>query len=892
MSWTRRFANLLRSNRHARDIDRELAFHVGERADDLVAAGMTRELAEHEARRRFGNYGAQKEKTRDAGIFTWLDAMIDDTRYAIRMLRHSPAFTLVTVLSLALGIGANTAIFTLINAVMLRSLPVAHPEELVQLTMPGGQQSFTNPVWEQIRDNQKTFSGAFAYSTMRFNLVTSGEVRYAAGNLVSGDYFRTLGVQPALGRLLSVADDQRGCPSIVVLSEAFWRSAYGGELGVLGKTISLNTRAFQIVGVAQAGFAGLEVGRGTQVFAPICAEPVFRGPNTFLDQRSAWWLTLMARTRPGADPTQVQIALNALAAQAFAATVPQRLRPEQQRNYLKNTLAAAPAAHGVSDLRQKYRRALVVLMVIVGLVLLIACANVANLLLARAAVRRREIAIRVALGAARSRVIRQLLTESVLLSTLGALLGLAVARWGSRLLVTFLSPAGRPIFLDLRLDAMVLWFSVGIAVLTGLAFGLAPAWRAARVAPNAALKANARGIVEGHGRLTAGKALVVAQLAISLTLIIGAGLLLGTFRRISTLDAGFDPADVLIVSLDKPRSGKSNAQQHNEKTAMLERIRSMSGVTSASLSQLTPLGNSSWNEEMVIDGFTPKSDDDAIAFFNEVSDGYFRTMGTPLLVGRDFDGNDRVGTLAVAIINETMARRFYGASNPVGKSFRYRVGTGVSNPIQVIGMVKDAKYQSLREKTLPTAFVPLAQNAELGSDIYLEARIPSGAAAAIPSVKSALEGVDATFQTGFIPFATQVANSLTAERLLASLSAFFGTLALLLATMGLYGVMAYSVARRRNEIGIRMALGAGQRRVARMVVGEVSTLIVIGFVLGVALSLASTRLISTFLFGLKPTDVATFAGSMALLATVALLAAYVPARRAARTDPMEALREE
>ena len=892
MSWTRRFTNLLRSNRHSRDIDRELAFHVGERADDLVAGGMTRELAELEARRRFGNYGAQKEKTRDADIFTWLDATIDDTRYAIRMLRHSPVFTLVAVLSLALGIGANTAIFTLINAVMLRSLPVAHPEQLVRLTMPAGNASFTNPMWEQIRDNQKIFSGAFAYSTMRFNLAESGEVRNAIGNLVSGDYFRTLGVQPLVGRLLSVADDRRGCASIAVLSDAYWRSAYGGDPNILGKSISLNTHAFQIVGVAQSGFAGLEVGRAVQVFVPLCTEPLFHTTVSFLDHRSAWWLTLMARTRPGADATQIQNALNALAGQAFPATVPQNLRPEQQRNYLKNTLAAEPASHGISDLRQKYRRALIALMVIVGLVLLIACANVANLLLARAAMRRREMAIRVALGAARGRVIRQLLTESVLLSTLGAALGLAIARWGSRLLVTFLSPAGRPIFLDLRLDASVLWFSVGIAVLTGLAFGMAPAWRTARVAPNAALKANGRGIVEGNSRITAGKSLVVAQLAISLTLIIGAGLLIGTFRRISSVDAGFDPADVLIISLDKPKSDKSNAQQLSEKYAMLERLRSMSGVTSASLSQLTPLGNGSWNEEMVIDGFAPKSDDDALAFFNEVSEGYFRTMGTPLVAGRDFDGTDRIGAPAVAIVNETMARRFYAGANPIGKTFRHRVGKGLSNPFQIVGVAKDAKYQTLREKTLPTVFVPLRQNAELGSDIYMQARIPSGAAAAIPSVKSALEAVDPKFQTSFVPFATRVADTLTSERLLASLSAFFGALALLLATMGLYGIMAYSVARRRNEIGIRMALGAGQRRVARMVIGEVSTLIVVGFVLGVALSLVSTRLIATFLFGLKPTDAATFIGSMALLATVALLAAYIPARRAARIDPMEALREE
>jgi putative ABC transport system permease protein len=892
MSWARRLFNVLRSNRHSRDLDRELEFHLAELVDELVAAGMTPRDAAAEARRRFGNYGVQKERTRDIDILAWLDSIVDDLRYAVRALAHSPGFALVAILSLALGIGANTAIFTLVNAVMLRSLPVTNPDELVQITMAKDGGTFTNPIWEQLRDRQTVLAGALAYSSFtRFNLAAGGEVQMATGNLVSGDYFHVLGVRPSVGRLLSIADDQRGCAPIAVLSYAFWQMAYGGDPNVVGKMIPLDSHPFRIVGVAQEGFTGLDVGRATQVFAPLCADLVLHGPGSGLDRRGNWWLYVLGRPKPGVTTAQVRAGLGVLAPTIFEATTPPNWRPNEQRDYRSRTFDITPAATGLSSVRNQYRLALMTLMVIVGLVLLIACANVANLLLARAAARQRELAIRVALGAARSRVIRQLLTESLLLSLSAAAVGLVFARWGSRLLVAFLSPAGRPIFLDLGLDTRVLGFSTVVAVLTGLAFGMAPAWRAARLHPSTALKANARGVIEGRHRFSLGTALLVAQVAISLTLLVGAGLLLGTFRRLETVDAGFRADDVLLVSMSRSTL-RGGAPLSNQFTEALTRAQAIPGVTSASLSTLTPLGNSSWNEDMLIDGFTPTSEDDGIAFFNSVSPGYFRTLETPLLAGRDFNTDDRSGAPQVAIVNETLARHFYRTTNVIGRIFRYQAGTTIHGPFQIVGVVKDAKYQTLREETLPTAFVPVAQDSSLGSTMNLELRVSGAAMSVAPRMKALLHDIDPAISLSLTPFATQVDNSLTRERLLATLSAFFGGLALLLATMGLYGVMSYRVARRRNEIGIRMALGAGERRVARMVLGEVTAVVCVGLALGVALAGALTRLLGAFLFGVGATDRATFAGSMALLAIVALLAAYLPARRASRVDPMAALRDD
>jgi putative ABC transport system permease protein len=815
-----------------------------------------------------------------------------DLRYAIRALRSSPGFSAVAILSLALGIGANTAIFSLIDAVMLRSLPVSHPQELLRVTMAAMGGSFTNPQWEQLRDRQDVLSGVFAYGGTRFNLSRGGESRMTTGNWVSGDYFSTLGVGSLLGRTLTRADDRRGCPGVAVLNYDFWRREYAGNPDVLDKTISLDGHPFQIVGVVQPGFSGVDVGRPLDVIVPLCSEAITRGQNSALDRPSIWWLNVIGRPKSGMSPLQVAARLKTLAPDVMKVTLPPRWRAEDQQSYLRRTFDTQPAANGLSFLRRQYRPALIALMVMVGVVLLIACANVANLLLARATVRRREVAIRLALGCGRGRLIRQLLTESLLLSLAGAALGILFAKWGGQLLVGFLSSSGNQVFLDLAIDARVLAFTVAVALATGVLFGLAPAWRSTQVQPHVAMKANARGIAEGHTRFSLVKALVLAQVALSLVLVVGAGLMLGTLRTLATLDPGFQRDHVLLVTADLRPGKYPPARLPSVYREMLDRLRVIPSVRSASSSNLTPIGNSSWNDEIIVDGYTAKSRDDATVYFNQVSPGYFETLGTPLVTGRDFNEHDSPGSAKVAMINETMARKFFASVNPLGRHLRVQNGKTIGPPLEIVGVVKDAKYRSLREEILPTAYLPMSQDSEPDVFVNFELQASGPAAALIPGVKEAIGQVNRDVTLGFVTLATQVGESLNRERLLATLSGFFGGLALLLAAIGLYGVMSYNVSRRRSEIGIRMALGAGQSTVLRMVLGEVALLAGAGLIVGLGAALAATRLMSTFLYGLKATDPATLLLAAAVLAAVAALAGYLPARRASRLDPMVALREE
>lgn len=819
-----------------------------------------------------------------------LDDLWQDVRYAVRDIRSNPGFTAVAVLSLALGIGANTAIFSLIDAVMLRSLPVNNPEELLQLTM--GKQDYAegymNPVWEQVRDRQDVFSGIFAYGGWRFNLAAGGEARYVDGDFVSGQFFDTLGVRTVFGRTLTPADDTRGCPGAAVLSHGFWQRQYGGRADVVGQTIALNNHPLDIVGVAEPGFTGLDIGRSVDVMVPICAEEIIQGGNSLLDQSSfLGWLRIIGRLKSGVSEREATTRLNTFAPQIFETTLPQALSAGRQEQYLKRTFEVRSATNGQSGFRRQYGRALIILMVIVGVVLLIACVNVANLQLARSAGRQREIAIRVALGAGRGRLLRQLLTESLLLSMAGATLGILFAQWSTSVLVGFLD-----VYLNLTLNLRLLVFTASIAVITGLLFGIVPAWRGMRIPAQLAMKANSRGVIE-RARFGLGKALVMAQVALSLLLVVGAGLMLSTFWRLASLDPGYERDQVLLMSVDIRNGGYTQERHLAVSQQMLEKLRTTPGVRSASLSIVPLVGLRRWSNELVIEGYAATSRDDATVYFNRISDGYFETVGIALVAGRYFDGRDSPTSPRVAIINQTMAEKYFGVTNPLGTHYRAREGDKLSDPIEIVGIVKDAKYGALRDEIPATAYVSWSQDGSPSPLMNFELRPDGGQPKAlIPAVKSAIGEINRSVSLEFITLADQIDESLKRDRLLATLSGFFGGLALLLATIGLYGVMSYDVARRRNEIGIRMLLGAGQAQVLRMVLGEVALLIGIGLVVGLAVAMATTRFVASFLYGLAPNDPLTFSVATMVLAAAAFLAGYLPARRASGQNPMTVLREE
>ncbi|HEY2019329.1 MAG TPA: ABC transporter permease [Bryobacteraceae bacterium] len=825
-----------------------------------------------------------------------------DLRFGARQLRLNPGFAAVAVVSLALGIGANTAIFQLVNAVRLRSLPVERPEELAYIDFAKNSSRsgwfstrsarLTHSLWTEIHDRQQAFSGTFAWSSTRFNLATGGERRPAEGLFVSGDFFRVLGVQPLVGRTLGIDDDRLGCGSpAAVVSYAFWQRELGGDLAIVGRTVTLDGRPFPIAGVTGPDFFGVEVGHRYDVAVPICADRFFfadgqgRIPN-----KTAWWLSAMGRLNPGWTVERARAQLQTISPGIMQATLPPSYRPEGAKKYLANKLDVTSGANGVSGLRRQYESPLWLLLATTGLVLLIACANLANLLLARASVREREIAIRQAIGASRARLIAQLLAESMLLSLSGTLLGALFATSLSRGLVAFLSQPNDPVFVGLGLDLRVLSFTAAVAVGTCLLFGLLPALRATRIAPASAMRAGGRGLTAGRERFGLRRALVVAQVSLSLVLLVGALLFMRSLQKLLAVDAGFRAEGLTTIDLDLRPAHYAKERLPLVYRDLLDRLRSTPGVVSAAQVLLPPVSGGGWDEYTWADGGTNKNLD---CFFNRVSPGYFQTMGTKLVSGRDFNDRDAVGSTKVAIVNEAFNRKIFGGGNPVGRSYRTQGPAGKPDPIyEVIGMVRNTTYYELREDFLPIAFYPSAQEENPDTGVSFMVR-SSGAPGEIErSLKSAVAGVNPGIGIEFHRMTVRIQESLLRDRLMAILAGSFGVLAAVLATLGLYGVIAYMVARRRNEIGVRVALGADRWRVVRLVLREAALLLAVGLAIGTGLALWAGRAAGALLFGLKPYDPPTLAGAILLLAAVALLASYWPAQRASRLDPMSALREE
>jgi putative ABC transport system permease protein len=892
MNWLgelrRRLQFLFHRKGFEQDLAEEMNLHLELRAAESSPA----------ARRRFGNLTQLAETSRGVWCWTFIETLVQDIRYGLRTLAANPGFAATAVLSLALGIGANTAIFSMLNAMMLRSLPVEDPHRLVLLQLAGSNQdNFTNPIWEQVRDHQQAFSGALAWSGGRFDLSVGGESHFAEGLWVSGDFFRVLGVPAMRGRVFTTDDDVHGGGHAgpgAVISYSFWKRHFGADPNILGKTVRLDRHPFAIIGVTPPWFTGLDVDRGYDVAIPIGCEPILHTDGSALDARSWWWLRILGRLKPGETLREAEEPMKALAPEINRATLPQHWDADRKRQYLKRSFALGPAATGFSGTGVRYRTALFTVMAVVGLVLLIACANIANLLLARAAARQREISVRMAIGAGRGRVLRQLMTESLLLSLLGAGGGLLFAVWGSHLLVRLLSTTGNELQLDVAPDFRVLAFTVGVAILTGLLFGLAPALRATSVLPNQMLKEHARGMVAGTSRFNLGKALVTGQVALSLMLLVGAALFLGTLRNLLNTDLGFSRHNVLLIGANVMQANVPKTERSGVYREIVERLRQIPGVASASSSVMTPISDWFWNEAVSPEGYSSKGNDDTLVNLNRVSPGYFQTMRTPLLLGRDFSEHDDLSAPKVMIINESAAHRFFAPANPVGKTIGMDVAgsPGKKDVYQVIGVVKDAKYGAVGEAPQLTAYVAHAQDASPWPSVSFEVRSEISTDRLIPAIRSAIGGVNRGIALDLHSFETQIDDSLVQTRMVALLSGFFGGLALLLAMIGLYGVTAYSVARRQAEIGIRMALGAQQGAVIWLVLRDVVAMLTVGAVLGLAASLATGRLVASLLYGVKSYDPAPLAIAALLLGAATGIAAYLPARRAARLDPMAALREE
>lgn len=881
------------------DLRDELRAHLDMATADRIARGATPQEAAAAARKQLGNVPQIHEATLDIWGGRWIRQMRQDVLYACRIFRRNPGFALVAILSLALGIGANTALFEVVNAVRLRPLPIADPSGLFEIRIVdmdgarGGVQtwhsSVTQPIWREIQARQQAFAGLFAWSRASFNLAERGEARLAEGLWVSGHFFTTLGIHPALGTLLAPADDRPGCQPRAVLGDGFWRRNFGADSSVIGRTIVLNSRPAEIIGVAPAGFLGLEVGRAFDVALPLCAEPLLSDDGKGrVDAGTTWWLSLFGRLKPGWTIERATAHLAAISPEVFRASLPAGYPPISVQRYLDFKLDAYPGGTGLSLLRESYGDPLWLLLAIAGTVLVIACSNLANLLLARASAREREIAVRLGLGASRARLMRQLLTESLVLVALGTTGAVLLAGTLGRWLVAALETADNPITLALGVDWSVLGFAFALAVMTCLLFGLAPAIRTTRVAAGAVMRGGARGSA-GRDSIAIRRTLVVVQVALSVALLFSSLLFTRTLANVLRVDPGFRVDGLFVARLNFSDLNGTDGGRDALRRLTIERIRAIPGIEAAATAAVVPFGDSSggndvWPEKDPAHQFNSR--------INIVGSGFFGTLGIPLLAGRDFDDRDTPGSPAVAIVNETFAANLGGVAPAVGRRFtRERTPREPEKTYEVVGVVRNSTYRLLKEDVRPVAYYADSQG-EPGRYAQLVVRTSVPSSAATSAVTAALANTDPRIKVRYTVLPTMMSDTLVQDRLLATLSAGFGALAALLTVIGLYGLVSYTVSRRTAEIGIRMALGATGRHIGWLLVGETGVLLAAGVACGIGLALLGGRAAATLLFGVQPHDLVTLIAAVSFLLAIAAAATFAPARRATHIEPAMALRLE
>ncbi len=873
---------LFHRNRAEQDLNAELQAFLDISADQKVRDGVAPEQARRLAILELGGIEQAKERVRTYRHGGRLDEVGRDVRYAFRTFARNPGFTGIVVLTVALGIGANTAIFSLIDALMLRQLPVWNPHELVQIsfqppkpTNPPGA-SFSYAIVRAFADQHDIFAGVAGFSDFSFDVGSSGALTRVPGAMVTGGYYETLGLNPVLGRLLTRDDDQAGAPLVAVLSYGYWERQFARSPAVVGQLARINGVPVTVVGISPRGFVGATVGSSADITMAVAALPRVSPAAAPLLGTGNFWLRVLARPNPGVSVPQATAGLNTVWPRISDPVIASHWPASRRQAMAGSVFQLSPGGTGWTHLREVYRKPLFVLMAVVGLVLLIACANVASLLLARGSARQREIAVRLAIGAGRNRIVRQLLIESTLLSLIGAAFGIGLAWVSGHILVRMISTGPAPIVFDLSPNWQILGFTSTVAIATGLLFGMAPAFQTTAEGLSWALKAARTS--GSPSRLL--PSLVCAQVALSLVLLAGAGLFVRTLHNLQNLDPGFNAQGVLLVDLEGRRTAVP--------LALLDNVRRLPGVVSATLSTHTPLSGAVWSEPAVPAGqLIPERDN---AHFIGAGPGFFTTMQIPVLSGRPFTERDSADGPAVAVINEVFAQRHFVDQNPVGQRLSANV-RGERRDLEIVGLVRNTNVAGLRATPPATVYVAYAQlSGDFPTTLAVRATGPLGqvSSAIQHELQSRLPGMPIEVR----PLSTQVAATIVQERMMATLASGFGLLALTLACVGLYGLLAYSVAQRTKEIGIRMALGAQGTRVVALVLERGARLVLIGIGLGLPAAWAASRLVESMLFGLTPADPVAGGGAILLLTTAALLSGYLPARRASRVDPLVALRHE